>query len=144
LGRFFGTSKKSRSQPTRNEPFTRQKKTGRLYDTADFPSNAPIRFFPRNLLRINMIGTKNGLNESCQNRVTYNNMLFKKPKNGAFLASGDNVIKMGSKKCRDEAGECGAEEWKKEFGQSFPCSTFLCQCLFSRPAPEFKLKEMAW
>jgi hypothetical protein len=84
-GRFFGASEKSRSQPTRYEPFTRDEKNGRLYDTTDFPSGAPIRFFQRNLLRISMIGAKNALNETGQNRVTYNNMLFKKPKNGAFF-----------------------------------------------------------
>jgi hypothetical protein len=72
-------------QPARQEPFTKDAKTGHLYDTDAFASGAATDHFLRNLLKINRIGAKSAWSEPRQNRVTYNNMPFEKREKGGFL-----------------------------------------------------------
>jgi hypothetical protein len=82
---FFGHPKKSGLQPARHEPFTKDTKTGHLYDTAVFRSRDPADDFPRNLLKRNRISAKSASPGHRQNRVTYNNMPFAKPEKRGFL-----------------------------------------------------------
>jgi len=82
---FLGPPPKSGLQAARNQPFTNEPKTRRLYDTDDFPNSAVFGHFLRNLVEINRIGAKNASFKTLQILVTYNTCLSGNLKKRAFL-----------------------------------------------------------
>jgi hypothetical protein len=73
------SQKKCAMQPARYEPFTNHQKTGHLYDSTAFSSDALTGNSQRNLFKLNKIGAKRAAIANRQNLVTYNNKPSAKP-----------------------------------------------------------------